>query len=99
MKSGWVMTDHRFAVTFFPNVTGRQLTNEEVSLEELRTLVLDTTAPQKAALPLLKLATFGNTQTDQHSLRHNANVQSITGAEGDYDAKKMTLRPGRRAHQ
>ena len=70
------MTDHRFAVTFFPDVTGRQLTDEEVSLDELRTLVLDTTAPQKAALPLLKLAKFGTKRTAQNSLRHNANVES-----------------------
>ena len=83
--------DRRFVVTFFPDEYGHDLTEKEVSLDELRDLVLPTTARQKFDLPLLKLANFGIKRTAENSLRHNPNVLSITGVETDYDDKKMAF--------
>ena len=83
------MTDRRFAVTFFSDVRGQELTDKEVTLDELRDLVLSTKAWQKDRLPLLKLASFGDRRTAENSLRHNANVAAVSGAEGDYDDKEM----------
>jgi putative DNA primase/helicase len=39
---------------------------------------------------LIKLATFGDHRTDKGSLRHDANVLTVTGIEGDYDSEEMT---------
>lgn len=50
-------------------------------------------ASSKADLPWLKLATFGNDRSlspSGYSYRCNANVTSVTGLEGDYDAERMT---------
>jgi putative DNA primase/helicase len=77
----------RFTVTLFPDVAGAKLTTRKVDLGELRKLALATTADTKKKLPLVKLAVFGDKRTEQNSLRHNANVESVTGAEGDYDAE------------
>lgn len=45
----------------------------------------------KEAMPLMKLATFGDTRTAAGSLRHDANVIEIAGIEGDYDAEKVSV--------
>ncbi len=46
--------------------------------------------PSKHQCPLLKLSTFGDQRTEKGSLRHDANVTSVYGAEGDHDAGTMT---------
>lgn len=57
---------------------------------------LDTTrAPSKASLPWVKLATFGDDRTERGSLRHNHNVITITGVEGDYDGERITIERAR----
>jgi hypothetical protein len=82
--------DRRFVVTFFSDVYGQDLTEKEMSLDELRDLVLTTTARQKSQLPLCKLANFGTERNaESQSLRHNANVTSVSGVEGDYDAMQV----------
>ena len=50
-----------------------------------------TTAPRKSLLPLLKLARFGTLRTTDNSLRHDANVVAVSGAEGDYDRGEMPI--------
>jgi P4 family phage/plasmid primase-like protien len=47
--------------------------------------------PSKAACPLFVMATFGDTRTPKGSLRHDANVVTITGILGDYDAGAVTI--------
>ncbi|WP_426027688.1 AAA family ATPase [Brevundimonas sp. TWP2-3-4b2] len=47
-------------------------------------------APAKADLPWLKLATFGDLTTIKGALRHDANLVSVTGVEGDYDAGEVS---------
>jgi hypothetical protein len=49
------------------------------------------TYPSKGDCPLLKLATFGDVKTDKDCLRHDANVRTVTGIEGDHDAGTMKL--------
>jgi hypothetical protein len=45
----------------------------------------------KKALPLVKLALFGTTQSQNGSLRQDANTCMVTGVEGDYDAGAVSL--------
>ena len=45
--------------------------------------------PSKHAMPLLKLATFGDLRTAKGALRHDANVIEITGIEADYDGEQV----------
>lgn len=47
--------------------------------------------PSKAAMPLVKLATFGNERTPKGSLRHDANLTCIFGVEGDYDGGTVSI--------
>lgn len=49
------------------------------------------TYPSKTACPLIKLATFGDLRTEKNCLRHDDNVQTVTGIEGDYDDEVVTL--------
>jgi putative DNA primase/helicase len=85
------MSERRFTVTFFKDRSASSLTTKETSLEELRDLVLATTAAVKGNLPLLKLAGFGDKRSKKGSLRYNANVKSICGVEIDYDSGVMTF--------
>ena len=84
-------TNDKFHVTFFEDEFAQSLTEKEMTLGELRELVIATTAATKGELPLLKLALFGDKRTDRHCLRHNANVVEISGIEGDYDAKEVAF--------
>lgn len=49
------------------------------------------TYPTKPAMPLLKLATFGDIKTDAESFRSDKNVLTVYGVEGDYDAGVVTI--------
>jgi hypothetical protein len=80
-----------FQVTFFSDASAKKLKARDMSLEQLRDLILKTSAAAKADLPWLKLATFGEKRSDKGSLRHNANVLSISGIEGDYDGEVMSF--------
>lgn len=78
-------------VSFFRNPAARSASRKEMTLEELRDKIGDTTAGAKEQLPWLKLAIFGEQRSSKGSLRHDANVISINGIEGDYDAEEMSL--------
>lgn len=45
---------------------------------------------EKKQLPLIKLSTFGDVRTNRGSLRHDGNLLSVSGVEGDYDAGILT---------
>lgn len=47
--------------------------------------------PSKARCPLVKLATFGELRSAKGSLRHDANVLTVHGIEGDYDAEALPV--------
>jgi hypothetical protein len=80
----------KIKVTFFKNFAATRLTAQDLTLPKLRGLILKTRAATKAELPWLKLAEFGNERTKAKSLRHDANVTSISGIELDYDREKMS---------
>jgi hypothetical protein len=76
-------------VTFFRNQAARAFTKQQITLSELRDKILSTTARVKTDLPWCKLAVFGDRKTEKGSLRHDENVQAITGIEGDYDGRQV----------
>jgi hypothetical protein len=80
-----------FSVTFFANQFAYNQVAKQLTLTQLRELILATTAGEKKSLPWLKLATFGETRTTEGSLRHDRNVLEVHGVELDYDGKKMPL--------
>jgi Primase C terminal 2 (PriCT-2) len=81
----------RVNVTFFPSQAAQSMRSESMTLPELCDRIQTTNKRSKAALPWLKLASFGEQRTDKNCLRHNANVLEITGVEADYDREQMTL--------
>jgi putative DNA primase/helicase len=83
--------DRPFAVTTFKNYAAATKREEPWTLRTLAERIRATTASKKEALPWLKLARFGDIRSDKNSLRHDGNVQAITGLEGDYDGEKITV--------
>jgi putative DNA primase/helicase len=81
----------RFAVTFFANQGAQQKREESLTRETLAERIRSATAPEKARLPWLKLARFGNAQTAKGSLRHDHNVITCTGIEADYDDEETSF--------
>lgn len=69
-------------ITEFPNASGQSKMERVLDIEHL---VNFPPRKSKARLPWLKLATFGDEVSDKGCLRNDANVQSLTGSEGDYD--------------
>ena len=79
------------AVTFFQDAGASRKSEVSTTLLSLAEKIRNTCAPEKAKLPWLKLARFGNDRTDKGSLRHDRNVMSISGVEADYDAGTMSF--------
>jgi RecA-family ATPase len=98
-------TSTRLPVTFFRNYAATTKRQEMWSLDALGRHIASTTAIEKDRLPWLKLATFGDIRNkpqglgkdgkpipiEAWSLRHDANVLSVTGIEADYDAEQMSF--------
>lgn len=78
-------------VTFFRDASAMAKQEATTTLRGLIPTLRDTRGPDKASLPWLKLAAFGDHRTDKGSLRNNANVLAIHGVEADYDAATITL--------
>jgi hypothetical protein len=93
-KGGATQAEPQIEITIFRDEKGFSLRAEELSLVELRDLILQTTAAAKDDLPFLKLATFGTKHSGGGSLRNNENVIRVSGIELDYDAKKMGFAEG-----
>jgi putative DNA primase/helicase len=83
------MTGARFAVTFFSDHVAQEKRLESLTVEAVAKIIRTTSASEKARLPWLKLARFGNARTEKGSLRHDHNVIACTGVEGDYDGEKI----------
>jgi hypothetical protein len=82
--------------THFKNLAAQAKPERE--LERFRDLVdriEQTQAKDKASLPLLSFARYGNERTPKGSYRHDANVVSVTAISGDHDAGTMTLEEAR----
>jgi hypothetical protein len=78
-------------VTFFNDLGAETKTEESLALPELAELIRTASAPEKALLPLLKLAVFGNTPTEKKCLRHDRNVIFVSGVEADYDGEIVSF--------
>jgi putative DNA primase/helicase len=74
-----------FTVTFFTSYAASSKREGAHTLASLARLVRATDAAKKADLPWLKLARFGDARTNKGSLRHDANMLTISGIEADYD--------------
>jgi hypothetical protein len=85
------VSDARFSVTFFRDYAAQEKQEEIFSLPALAELIRNTTAPEKARLPWLKLARFGNARTEKGSLRHDRNVIACSGIEADYDGEELSF--------
>jgi hypothetical protein len=77
--------------TFFTDHAATTKREQSLTLEALAERIHTTAASDKARLPWLKLARFGERRTDKGSLRHNDNIFAITGLEADYDRGEMSL--------
>jgi len=80
---------HKVHVTFFPDFAAKSYITDDLTLLDLRERVLNASARKKDNLPWLKLAIFGNNRSQKGSLRHDANVERITGIEIDYDIEEV----------
>ena len=78
-------------LTLLPDKQARTVRVVEMTLAGLAGLIQATHAATKDDLPWLKLARFGDGLSDKGSLRHNANVLAVNGAEGDYDGEVMAF--------
>lgn len=78
--------------TIFPDAWAR---TSETKHGAWREIMHAATHPEeyeaKEHMPLVKLATFGHEPTDKGSLRHDENVRTIYGVEGDYDAELVSI--------
>jgi hypothetical protein len=74
------------AITFFSDAFARLKREERLTADQLKQRIALVSQPEKARLPWLKCARFGDRRSDKDSLRHDGNVDAITGIEGDYDA-------------
>ena len=83
--------EHKVHVTFFPDFAAKSYITDDLTLLDLRERVLNASARKKDNLPWLKLAIFGNRRSDKNSLRHDANVDWITGIEIDYDIEEVAF--------
>ena len=101
MTSPHVGADTPVTLTFFPDFAAATKSEERLVMRSLADRIRATTAARKAALPWLKMGRFGDTKTllvqqpngkwTGGSLRHNANLLTISGLEGDYDGEEMSF--------
>ena len=78
-------------VTFFSDKAAATKREQVLDLTDLARRIETTTGPDKAHLPWLKCARFGDSRTDKNSLRHDANLIAITGVEADYDGEVISF--------
>lgn len=73
--------------TEFHDVRARDMSPHTETWDDILFKIVDQPheASTKSDLPLIKLAVFGDAKTDHGALRHNGNVQAVTGVEIDYD--------------
>jgi hypothetical protein len=89
-----INSDVRFTITVFPDRYAKSKSERKVTVTELAALIRNTTAPTKARLPWLKLATFGDQRSVKNCLRTDANLLMVHGIEGDYDGEVMAFAEG-----
>lgn len=87
-----VLAEPTLEYTEFPDVRAMSRKTLRASWPEfVRTLESPPLAASKDKQPLLKLATFGERRNEVGCYRTDANVDAITGVEGDYDAGVVSI--------
>lgn len=84
--------DAQIPVTIFKDLGAKAKKEHMWSMRDLLDFIDTTEAGEKRELPLLKLATFGKDKTDKGSYRHDHNMITASGIEGDYDLEKMSAK-------
>jgi hypothetical protein len=91
LDSSEISATQAITVTVFRDEYATSSMVEDLTLPELRDLILSTDAATKGDLPWLKLASFGTKRDKSNCLRWDGNVTGINGIELDYDAKKKAF--------
>ncbi|PZU45312.1 MAG: hypothetical protein DI568_13740 [Sphingomonas sp.] len=78
-------------VTVFPDRFARTQKPRPATLRQMGDSILKRRAATKQALPLLKLATFGDDATDKGCLRHDGNMLAISGVEVEHDDETVSV--------
>jgi AAA domain len=73
-------------VTFFCDQYAQRKREERLTADQLAERIRKVSQTAKERLPWLKCARFGDRLSGKGSLRHDDNVDVITGVEADYDA-------------
>jgi putative DNA primase/helicase len=77
-------------ITLFRSIRDREIIRQQREWSEITERAL---APKlyasKDEMPLIKLATFGDTRSRGGFLRHEKNILGVTGIEADYDAGEV----------
>lgn len=74
-------------ISIFPDVAAATVATHDVTWQDIiAQCKAPPIYPSKQACPLIKLASVGNDRTVKGSLRHDANITSVSGVECDYDA-------------
>ena len=89
------MTAPPFMITIFDHRSARFKREVQLTLPELREMIEAQTAERKDLLPWVKFAVFGDLTSNKGSLRHDANVQCVTGCEADYDDELISFDEGK----
>lgn len=91
-KNPHVDKNFEIRLTLFKDTHARFKQERSTTLEYLAFQAIHKTkADRKEALPLLKLACFGDMKSAKGSLRWDNNVTAVTGCELDYDGGKMSF--------
>ena len=84
--------DRPIIFTHFPTLAAGIAKERRLArFRDLAGVIEQTQAAEKRLLPLLSFARYGEERTAKGSLRHDANVLSITAISGDHDSGTMTL--------
>jgi hypothetical protein len=83
--------DKPLTITFFKNRFASAKSEDALTLRDFAGRIRRERKKSKRSLPFFKLAVFGNKASPKNCLRYDANVRSVAGVEGDYDAEKMTI--------
>lgn len=78
--------------TLFPDQFAQTKTEHDETWRALCHRIVN--APEyadKASLPFISLAVYGDTPNENGCLRYADNIRAITGLEGDYDGERVTL--------
>lgn len=80
------------AFSIIPDVSGKSIERQTMQWNELANMLANPpTYTDKFDCPLIKLATFGDIATEKGALRHDGNVLTVTGVEGDYDGEVVPM--------